>query len=53
MSLVPALGRQRQADLWEFEATSYISSPGQPSISSETLSQNKMINNIKTQLRKH
>jgi hypothetical protein len=43
MPLVPALGRQRQADLCEVEARLiYIKwFPGQPELHSETLSQNK------------
>ena len=40
MPLVPTLGRQRQADRCEFEASLvYIVSTGKPELNSETLSQ--------------
>jgi len=40
MPLIPALGRQRQVDLCEFEVSLvYKVSPGQPGLHRETLSQ--------------
>jgi hypothetical protein len=49
MPLIPALRRQRLADLCEFKASLvYIASPGQPELHSETLSQtNKQTNKQK------
>jgi hypothetical protein len=41
MLLIPALGRQRQADLCEFEASLIYRVPGQPGIQRETSSQIK------------
>jgi hypothetical protein len=42
MLLIPALGRQRQVNICEFEASiSYRGSPGQPRLLREIPSQNK------------